>query len=109
MFFLPGDDAPEVWVWEAMRRNLAGASTELGVDPADLTERMNRADAVYDTAADRPGEIAKAKLHGLAEPLGWAESDIGRVVARLEAARKESDIQPLVDGLKGALLQWRAE
>ena len=109
VFFLPGDDAPEVWVWEAMRRNLAGASTELGVDPADLTERMNRADAVYDTASDRPGEIAKTKLHGLAEAIGWAESDIGRVVARLEAARKESDIQPLVGGLKGALLQWRAE
>ena len=43
------------------------------------------------TAADRPGEIAKTKLHGLAEPLGWTEPDIGRVVARLEAARKESD------------------
>ncbi|MCY4029430.1 MAG: AAA family ATPase [Acidobacteria bacterium] len=109
VFFLPGDDAPEVWVWEAMRRNLAGASTELGVDPADLTERMNRADAVYETASDRRGEIAKTKLHGLAEAIGWAESDIGRVVARLEAARKESDIQPLVGGLKGALLQWRAE
>ena len=109
VFFLPGDDAPEVWVWDAMRRNPAGASTELGVDPAELTERMNRADAVYDTAADRPGEIAKTKLHGLAEALGRAESDIGRVVARREAARKESDIQPLVEGLTGALLQWRAE
>ena len=35
--------------------------------------------------------------------------DIGRAVARLEANRKESDIQPLLDGLKGALLQWRGE
>ena len=75
----------------------------------DLSARMNRADAVYDTAVDRPGEIARTKLHGLAEPLGWTESDVGRVVARLEAARKESDIQPLLDGLKAALLQWRAE
>ncbi len=96
-------------VWNALRRDPAGSSTELGIDPADLSERMNRADAVYDTAADRPGEIAKTKLHGLAEPLGWTESDIGRVVARLEAGHKESDIQPLLDGLKGALLQWRAE
>jgi len=109
VFFLPGDDAPEVWVWNALRRDPTNSSAELGIEPADLTERMKRADAVYDTAADRPGEIAKTKLHGLAEPLGWAESDIGRVVARLEAARKESDIQPLLEGLKGALLQWRAE
>ena len=109
VFFLPGDDAPEVWVWNALRRDPADSSAELGIDPADLSERMNRADAVYDTAADRPGAIAKTKLHGLAEPLGWTESDIGRMVARLEAARAESDIQPLVEGLKGALLQWRAE
>ena len=109
VFFLPGDHAPEVWVWNALRRDPAGLSAELGIDPADLSERMNRADAVYDTAADRPRVIAKTKLHGLAEPLGWTESDVGRVVARLEAARKESDIQPLMDGLKEALLQWRAE
>ena len=109
VFFLPGDDAPEIWVWNALRRDPTNSSAELGIDPADLSERMNRADAVYDTAADRPGEIAKTKLHGLAEPLGWTEADIGRVVARLETARKESDIQPLLEGLKGALLQWRAE
>ena len=109
VLFLPGNEAPESWIWRALRRDPAGFSTELRIDPADLVERMNRLDAVYDTAADRPGEIAKTKLHGLAEPLGCTEPDIGRVVARLEAARKESDIQPLLDGLKGALLQWRAE
>ena len=109
ILFLPGDGAPEVWVWNALRRDPACSSAELGIDPADLSESMNRADAVYDTAADRPGEIAKTKLHGLAEPLGWTGPDIGRVVARLEATRKESDIQPLLDGLKGALLHWRAE
>ncbi len=109
ILFLPGDGAPEVWVWNALRRDPARSSAELGIDPADLSESMNRADAVYDTAADRPGEIAKTKLHGLAEPLGWTGPDIGRVVARLEATRKESDIQPLLDGLKGALLHWRAE
>ena len=109
VLFLPGNGAPEIWIWSVLRRDPAAASAELGIDPGDLSARMNRADAVYDTAADRPGEIAKTKLHGLAEPLGWTESDVGRVVARLEAARKESDIQPLLDGLKAALLQWRAE
>ena len=34
----------------------------------------------------------------------WAE-----LVARREAARKESDIQPLLEGLKAALLRWRGE
>ena len=109
VLFLPGDEAPESWIWNALRGDPAGSSTELRIDPADLSERMNRLDAVYDTAADRPGVIAKTKLHDLAEPLGWSAPDVGRVVARLEAGRRESDIQPLIDGLKGALLQWRAE
>ena len=109
VLFLPGNEAPESWIWNVLRRNPTAGATDLRLEPGDLAERMNRLDAIYDTAADRPGQIAKAKLHGLAEPLGWSESDIGRVVARLEATRKASDIQPLVDGLKGALLQWRAE
>ena len=109
VLFLPGNEAPEIWIWKALRRDPTGGATELGLGPGDLAERMNRLDAIYDTAADRPGEIAKTKLHDLADPHGWTAPDIGRVVARLEASRKESDIQPLVDGLKGALVQWRAE
>ena len=109
VLFLPGDEAPERWIWTALRRDPVGLAAELRIDPADLVESMDRADAVYDTAADRPAEIARTKLHGLAEPLGRTEPDVGRVVARLEASRKDSDIQPLVDGLKAALLQWRAE
>ena len=109
VLFLPGNEAPEIWIWKALRRDPTGGATELGLGPGDLAERMNRLDGIYDTAADRPGEIAKTKLHDLADPHGWTAPDIGRVVARLEASRKESDIQPLVDGLKGALVQWRAE
>ena len=70
VLFLPGNEAAESWIWNALRRDPAGSSTELRIDPADLSERMNRLDAVYDTAADRPGVIAKTKLHDLAEPLG---------------------------------------
>ena len=70
---------------------------------------MNRLDAVYDTASDRPGEIAKTKLRELAEPHGRTPADLGRAVARLESGRKDSDIQPLLDGLRDALLEWRGE
>ena len=80
VFFLPGGEAPETWIWNALRRNPDRHATDLGIDSADLVERMNRLDAVYDTAADRPGEIAKTKLHDLAEPHGWTPPDIGRAV-----------------------------
>ncbi len=109
VFFLPGDEAPEIWIWNALRRDPERHADDLGTDPADLIERMKRLDAVYDTASDRPGEIAKTKLHELAEPHGRTPSDLGRAAARLESGRKDSDIQPLLDGLRGALLQWRGE
>ncbi len=107
VFFLPSHDAPEMWVWERLRSD--GCATELGIDPDDLSRRISRLDSVYDSASDRPSQIAKTKLRVLAEALGRNAPDICRVVARLEANRKESDIQPLVEGLQDALQQWRAK
>ena len=107
VLFLPGRAAPEVWVWDRLRQTSEGAR-ELNIDPTELFERMNRLGSVYDSASDHPSQIAKTKLRGLSEPLGWDAPDICRLVARLEAGRRESDIQPLVEGLTNALLQWRA-
>ena len=109
VLFLPGRDAPEVWIWHGLRRDTDDAAGELGLAPGDLSERMTRLDSVYDSASDRPSEIAKSKLRSLSEALDWKVPDVCRVVARLEARRKESDVQPLVEGLQSALLQWRAE
>ena len=109
VLFLPGRDAPEVWVWERLRGSPDEAAPELGIDAADLSARMNQLDSIYDSASDGPSRIAKAKLRYLSEPLGWDAPDVCRVVARLEAARKESVIRPLVEKLENVLLQWRAE
>ena len=109
VLFLPGRDAPEIWIWDRLRGNTDAAAGELGLARGDLSERMTRLDSVYDSASDRPSEIAKSKLRGLSEALGWSVPDVCRVVARLEAGRKESDVQPLVEGLQSAFLQWRAE
>ena len=107
VLYLPGDDAPEPWVWEQLRRSTGEQAAELGVAAAELGERMQRLDATYDSASDRPGAIAKAKLRGLAEPLGRSPADLCRAVARWETDRAESAIQPLVEALQSILLEWR--
>ena len=109
VFFLPGRDAPEVWVWDRLRRSPGDPALDLGIGSSDLSQRMNRLDSIYDSASDGPGEIAKAKLRGLAEFLGSDPPNICRTVARMEAARDESEIQPLLEGLESVLLKWRAE
>ena len=108
VLFLPGDAAPEVWIWNAMRNDPAAAPA-LGIDEGNLARVMNTLDAVYAGATDRPGEIAKSKLHDIADTVGRSPAEVGRSIARLEADRQESDIQPLLDNLRSALREWRAE
>ena len=108
VLFLPGRKAPEIWVWDRLRHNLEVGAWDLRIGPSDLSQRMNRLDSVYDSASDELSEITKNKLRNLAEPLNLDASDVCRTVARLEVANKNSDIQPLVEGLEVALLNWRA-
>ena len=107
VLFIPGRYAPELWVWETLARNTHEWANELGVSPNELSSRMERANAVYDSASDSPSEIAKYKLRSLADAIRRDTPDICRVIARLEAGDKDSEIQPLVSGLESALLDWR--
>ena len=108
VLFLPGRTAPEVWVWREAAERCEVVSGELGVTAANLRERMNHLDATYDAASDHASEIAKNKLHDLAQALGRNAPEICRVVARVESERRDSAIQPLLEGIENALIQWRA-
>ncbi len=107
ILFVPGRSIPEVWVWKALIRNEADAAEGLGIDKDELSARMIRANAVFDSASDPDTEIAKTKLRSLADELHREPSDICRIIARLEATRDDSEIQPLVEGLESTLLDWR--
>ena len=108
VLFLPGRHAPEVWIWETVARNAEEGAKELGVTQGELSARLEQANAVFDSASDSLSEIAKSKLRSLADDLNRDIPDICRIVARLETNRMDSDIQPLVEGLESALLDWRA-
>lgn len=107
VLFLPERNAPEVWVWEALIQNIVEGARELGVAQDELLARMERTNAVYDSASDGVSEIAKHKLRSLSDAIRRDTTEICRLVARLETNRPSSDIQPLVSGLESALLAWR--
>jgi len=109
VLYLPGQDAPERWIWDRLQHGHEALESEVGVGAAELAEQMGRLNSVYDSASDRPSEIAKTKLRGLSEALNRTVPDLCRVVARLEAGRADSDLQPFVEHLESALLKWRAE
>ena len=107
ILFLPGKEAPENWVWERLRHIPDVDALQLGVNQAGLSNLMNSLDATYALASESSSDIAKNKFRSLAESLNRETSEICRIVARLEADRTESDIQPLVGELQGILRQWR--
>ena len=109
VLFLPDRDPPEVWVWEMLRRNLKEAAGELHIAVDELLVGMKRQDAMYTSASDGPAEVAKAKLHGLSEPIGYAVPDVCRIVARLEVKKEDSAIRPLAEQLEDVLERWRSE
>ena len=107
ILFLPGSGAPESWVLEKLHQHLGVHASRLEIDPGDLSNLLNRLDAIYASASDPSSEIAKNKFQSLSDSLHREPSEICRIMARLEADRQESDIQPLVGELRGILRQWR--
>lgn len=107
VFFLPGDSAPEAWVWEQMRHSPEVAG-ELGVEPNDLTKRMRRLDATFDNTSGKPSEAAKYKVDNLAESLHRSAPELCRAVASLEAKCEASQVQPLTRDLADAVNRWRS-
>ena len=107
ILYLPGEETPENWVWNKLKHISDVEIAQLGINQAGLSNLMNQLDALYDSASSNSSEIAKSKFRSLAERLHRETSEICRIVSRLEADRTESDIQPLVDELRGILRQWR--
>ncbi len=107
ILFLPGSGTPESWVLERLHQHLEVHASRLEIDTGDLSNLMNSLDATYALASESSSEIAKSKFRSLSDSLHREPSEICRIVARLEADRQASDIQPLVSDLRGILRQWR--
>ena len=107
ILFLPGKTAPESWMWATLRDIADPDAAQLGISRSSLSNLINQVDAIYGSASDSPSEIAKNKFRSLSEELRRSTSEICRIVARLEAGRTASDIQPLVESLQDILLAWR--
>lgn len=110
ILFLPGKESPESWILDSLKNIRPDLVSEhLGIEQRGLSNVMQRLDAIYDAASESPSEIAKNKLRSLSEELNREASEICRIVAHLESDpdRADSDIQPLVNEIRGILRQWR--
>ncbi len=108
VFFLPGNVAPEQWIWSRLQEDLAIKAEILRVDPDALSTRISDLNRIYDSASDSSAEIAKSKLEALSDVLDEDTINISRSVAYAETQRSDSDILPLMADLEDLLLQWRS-
>ena len=106
ILFLPGNDAPENWVWDKLQQISDADAAQLGTNSGVLSNLMGQLDATYAPVSESP-ETPKTKFLTLSEHLSREAPEVCRILARLEAERKESDIQPFVEELQRILLQWR--
>ncbi|MCY4244731.1 MAG: AAA family ATPase [Gammaproteobacteria bacterium] len=109
ILFLPGNCAPEVWVWECLSRQRQQWAKSLHMDSSTLRKHMEGLNADYHAAADSPAVVAKHKLQNLADRLNKTVPDICRFVAQQEIERDDSEIRPLANRLKDTVTQWRLE
>ena len=66
--YLPGGQAPETWVWHRLQGEGQSVLAEaLGIEVGELRARMERLDAIFDSASDKPQTIAKTKMQSLAD------------------------------------------
>ncbi len=106
VLFLPGSGAPESWAWEKLQQISDADAEQLGTNLGVLSNLMDQLDATYASVSDSP-ETAKIKFRTLSEHLSREAPEVCRILARLEAERKESDLRPFVEKLLQILLQWR--
>ena len=108
VLFLPGKEAPEAWIWNLLKQDPSAWARRLSTDPGNLTTIIRQLSEIYDSASDAPSQVAKTKMNNLAEALHTHTPDLCRTVARVESAKEDSEIIPLVNSLQDVLEQWRA-
>ena len=102
--FLPGDAAPEQWLWNVVRERLDEYAATFGLAVADMKTMTDRVAHLVDGAVQQR-DVGKAALRAFAEDIGRTVPDIARSIGRREAEREA--IPELSRGLKEQIDRWR--
>ena len=79
--FLPGDAAPEQWLWDSIRRRPDDYATRLGLTATDLGQKMRNVQRLVEGAVRRSDE-PKAAVGALAFDLDRTVPDLARIIGQ---------------------------
>lgn len=104
---LPGNNPPEVWVWQLLTQETARYAPFFGMEAAALSAKLKTLDSIYNNASDKPTAIAKNKLFTLLEEHTLTLSELFRHIGRTESEQRNGPVFELVTQLEDAIRDWR--
>ena len=104
--FLPGDKAPETWIWEALSRHAGVYAEELGLTATDLTERMQQIQRLTEGGVQQRDRV-KAALSALADEINRTPVDVARIVARVETQANRRELAVFRVEIQEQIEVWR--
>ena len=107
---LPSGEIPEDWLWHKLKQYPDDYRELLSAPAANKDEFLRELDdkeKLYQGASDNNTNKAKRRLESLTDYLRLDSSAVARKVAKREAERNNSDLQPMISELKDAINRWR--
>lgn len=107
LLFLPGEAAPEAWVWARVKAAVNPYAELFGLDAATFSRELDLIEQAYTGAADKPANIAKNRLGTLANRLARSVPEICRLVARRELEAGTRDAVEFARDVEAVVETWR--
>lgn len=108
LLFLPGEEPPERWIWNALDQHAEDYAPVLGSTSADLKARMREIDRLGEGAV-RQRHAAKNALFALSEELNSTVENVARIVARTETEANRGDTARFRIELGEQIDKWRQD
>ena len=102
--FLPGEAAPEQWLWDTIRGETVDYAVKFGLTPEDLNNKMRELDQLARGAVQQR-DAARTALGTFATDLERRVPDIARIVGQREA--EKNTIPEFLADLEEQITRWR--
>lgn len=109
LFFLPGQDGPEQWVWERLQEKSDLFAERLGIAAETLRSELRALAQSFAASTDKKPEVAKQRLQVLVEGMGRELTAVCREVSRHEASADDGTLIEFRDMLHDAIRDWRSQ
>ena len=104
--FLPGNEPPEAWIWQTLRRRRNVYAPSLGLSAQDMHRRMGDIDQMLEGMVHK-GDFSKAVLDAFATELNQTPPEIARIVGRRETEDCQPELAEFLVPLEEQINAWR--